>query len=465
MAGSKKTPNVKNIVALGAQRLAESLIGTRNAKVKRRQGLCNLQHDAIAKARDDTAMQINRILLTFVGTALFCLLSLFTPDSALLANSEKLNLPFAGPVSFFGFVLLAPGVLIVLRVYLQIYVEHERRLDRFSLWLPTHTPTPDDYPLLRIFRSFALYLLLPLMMIAFSWKAAVFPYWGLGLLSVATAVIAMHLSLLVCTLTWRSRTFLSLGAAISVGAVMTGFEPLSRPFNLFRANLSEQWLPEIELKGADLNRANLAGANLNHADLSGADLFRADLTRTDLSDAKLGAANLTYSNLSTAALFRADLTGSELYGANLTDAKLNGAKLNGAKLNGAKLNGATLSGANFTSAHLSGADLTGADFFDIQLNGADLTEANLVGANLSADNGAELIGANLTNTNLAGANLAGTDLTGAILSDTNINGADISGTNLRLSRGLTQQQLDTACADAKTALPDSTKLSHICGQH
>jgi hypothetical protein len=34
--------------------------------------------------------------------------------------------PFAGPVSFFGFMLLGPAVLIVLRVYLQIYVEHKK---------------------------------------------------------------------------------------------------------------------------------------------------------------------------------------------------------------------------------------------------------------------------------------------------------------------------------------------------
>jgi hypothetical protein len=35
-------------------------------------------------------------------------------------------------VSFFGFMLLGPVVLIVLRVYLQIYVEHSERLDRLA---------------------------------------------------------------------------------------------------------------------------------------------------------------------------------------------------------------------------------------------------------------------------------------------------------------------------------------------
>ena len=105
-------------------------------KPHKRQGLWKLPSDAIVKARDDTAAQVNRILLTFVGTVVFCVLSLLTPDTALLVGGEKLNVPLAGPVSFFGFMLLGPAVLIVLRVYLQIYVEHQRRLDRIAQWIP-----------------------------------------------------------------------------------------------------------------------------------------------------------------------------------------------------------------------------------------------------------------------------------------------------------------------------------------
>jgi hypothetical protein len=40
-------------------------------------------------------------MLAFVGTAAFCLLSLASPDSGLLPSNEKLNVPFAGPVSFY----------------------------------------------------------------------------------------------------------------------------------------------------------------------------------------------------------------------------------------------------------------------------------------------------------------------------------------------------------------------------
>src|SRR5690242_1126201 len=95
---------------------------TPRVTARNRQGLRTPSADLIDKARDETAAQVTRIGLTFLGTTAFCLLSLLSPDSALLlGGSEKINVPLAGPVSFFGFMLLGPTVLIMLRIYLQIY--------------------------------------------------------------------------------------------------------------------------------------------------------------------------------------------------------------------------------------------------------------------------------------------------------------------------------------------------------
>jgi hypothetical protein len=149
----------------------------------RHQGLRKLSPDLISKARDETATQVTRIGLTFLGTAAFCLLSLFSPDSALLGGSEKINVPLAGPVSFFGFMLLGPAVLIALRAYLQIYVEHSDRLDRLARSVPlVRAPTlvPLRNPLIRVLSGVTFYLLLPLALLLFAWKAAVFPRWGIG---------------------------------------------------------------------------------------------------------------------------------------------------------------------------------------------------------------------------------------------------------------------------------------------
>ena len=81
----------------------------------------------------------------------------------------------------------------------------------------------------------------------------------------------------------------------------------------------------------------------------------------------------------------------------------------------------------------------------------DLTGINLHGANLK---GALLAKTNLNGADLRGANLSGAHLTGANLALANLNGADLRGANLSGAKNLTQMQLDQACGDAHTNLPE-----------
>ena len=261
----------------------------------RRRSLRILSPDFIGKATDETATQVTRIGLTFLGTSAFCLLSLLSPDSALLGGSERISVPFAGPVSFFGFMLLGPAVLIVLRIYLQIYVEHSERLERLARSMSiARAPmlVPLQHPLIRYFSGLIFYLLLPLTMLLFAWKAAVFPAWGSGLLIVAVAVVASHLLLPLKKFPWPSKALVSAGAAIVVcamilGSMILGFGPLRRPFALDRANLSGQWLAGEDFSRASLSFANLSGADLSDfTNLSGANLTGANLSGADLRSAK-----------------------------------------------------------------------------------------------------------------------------------------------------------------------------------
>ena len=64
---------------------------------RRRRGLRKLLPEVIAQAQDQTAATIARIMLTFVGLVLFCLLSLLTPDAALL--SPATGVPGRPPLS------------------------------------------------------------------------------------------------------------------------------------------------------------------------------------------------------------------------------------------------------------------------------------------------------------------------------------------------------------------------------
>jgi Pentapeptide repeats (8 copies) len=275
-----------------------------------RRGLRKLSPDLISKAGDETAAQVTRVGLTFLGTTAFCLLSLLSPDSMLLGGSERINVPFAGPVSFFGFMLLGPAVLIVLRVYLQIYVEHSNRLDRLArsvsvVRAPTLVPLQNS--LIRLFSGLIFYMLLPVTMVLFAWKAAAFPSWGLALFSVAVAVITSHVMLPFSRFSWRSKGLLSVSAAIIAAGIMFGFGPLHRPFDLHHANLSGQWLLGQDLRKAQLSFANLSAVNLSWANLSGSHLSRANVSGANLFFANLSHANLSVANLSGADLSAADL--------------------------------------------------------------------------------------------------------------------------------------------------------------
>jgi hypothetical protein len=330
-------------------------LGGNPPTASRGRGLRKLSPDLIGKARDETAAQVTRVGLTFVGTAAFCLLSLLSPDTALLGGSEKINVPLAGPVSFFGFMLLGPAVLIALRVYLQFYVQHSDRLDRLARSMsvvraPTFVPLQD--PLIRLFGGFTFYLLLPVAMLFFALKAAVFPAWGSGLFGLAVAVIVSHVMLLFGKFSWRSKGVLSLSAAIIAGIIAGGvlnFEILPRPFNLSRANLSGQYLVREDLRGAFLDGAKLTDAELSYANLSDALLIGANLSDALLGNANLSGAFLGGANLSGAFLAYANLSGADLLGANLSGADLIGANLSGASLNHANLAGAKLTGANLTN--------------------------------------------------------------------------------------------------------------------
>jgi uncharacterized protein YjbI with pentapeptide repeats len=221
-------------------------------------------------------------------------------------------------------------------------------------------------------------------------------------------------------------------------------------------------LPDIILRGADLNVANLSSANLSRADLSQAQLnvsrlTGVNLTQANLSGCKLNVANLirailVNANLATASLIRAemlranltnahavavDLSEADLREAQLRQANFNIANLSrtdlrgsawpGASLEQAILNNTNADRANFQGANLSGAELRHSVLTQANLSGAILRDANLRWANLS---GANLRNADLTNAKLSGAKLVGTSFEGANLTNALLVHADLSNANL-----------------------------------
>jgi uncharacterized protein YjbI with pentapeptide repeats len=142
----------------------------------------------------------------------------------------------------------------------------------------------------------------------------------------------------------------------------------------------DNWI--IDLKGADLSKANLGEADLYEAYLSGANLSEADLYDANLNGAILFDANLTeaclaQANLLEAKAHRAHLSGANLYEAYLKDANLQHADLIEADLRGAFLFDADLSFADLSEANLNGADLHRADLRCAKMTGAKISTEQL----------------------------------------------------------------------------------------
>jgi uncharacterized protein YjbI with pentapeptide repeats len=173
----------------------------------------------------------------------------------------------------------------------------------------------------------------------------------------------------------HSREGLDLRGADLSRADLSGL-PLAR---LRAGAAADEWrtaLPAtLDAAASRLEATILDGAHLEGALLPGALLGAASLVGAHMEAAILGAAHLEGADLSHADLRGADLGSAQLKGATLRQAHLEGAVLVGADLRGVVLEEARLDGAILRLAHLEGADLGGAT-----LAGADLTTANLAGA-------------------------------------------------------------------------------------
>lgn len=103
---------------------------------------------------------------------------------------------------------------------------------------------------------------------------------------------------------------------------------------------------------------------------------------------------------------------------------------------------------------LSGADLTNQCVKEGNLEAAKFDGAKLV---LMCMSYADFRGASFRNADLSGANLAHAKVDGADFTGADLSIASIKGTNLSRAHGLTQPQLDHACADSETRVPAGLK--------
>jgi uncharacterized protein YjbI with pentapeptide repeats len=133
--------------------------------------------------------------------------------------------------------------------------------------------------------------------------------------------------------------------------------------------------------------------------------------------------------------------------------------------------GASCAGCDLFQIDLAYQNVSGRDFTGARIRQADLTigiadRANFTGANLSLTNlfGARATGANFTGANLNGASLVGAYFGSSRFTGARLDGANLSGAELGEARGLTQEQLNTACGDGTTTLPTGMTVP-ACGNN
>jgi hypothetical protein len=133
---------------------------------------------------------------------------------------------------------------------------------------------------------------------------------------------------------------------------------------------------EMNLRGADLRKANMYKQNLNNINLANGHLEMANLSFSSLENANLLFAHmenalLSFANLKGADFSFADLKKANLLSANLENADLSFVQLENAEFTGTHLEKSRLSYAHLENVDLSEAHLEGADFFKAKTKGVN----------------------------------------------------------------------------------------------
>ncbi|GIK49562.1 MAG: pentapeptide repeat-containing protein [Hyphomonadaceae bacterium] len=129
--------------------------------------------------------------------------------------------------------------------------------------------------------------------------------------------------------------------------------------------------------------------------------------------------------------------------------------LSGRILVGARLTNSVFNGSDFSQAVLMRADASGSAFADANFTEADLRRAKLIEADCPR---AVFERATLASVDARNADFSRADFSEADVSRMNFEGALISGADLRTAQGLTQAQLDAACGDHRTRVPEGLRV-------
>lgn len=185
--------------------------------------------------------------------------------------------------------------------------------------------------------------------------------------------------------------------------------------------------PGINWSGCRKRNLILAGSDLSGANLSEADFTSTDLRRTGLDGADLSKANLLRSMLDASKAAGANFEKAVGFRTSFASTDLTSARFSKSEMQRADFTGATLTNVDFEKSELGRAN-----FADADINGTNFRYANIARADFRFARFETPI-----------------DFSGAYLYRTRMDGVDLSK-----AIGLAQWQVDMACGDTTTKLPD-----------
>ena len=203
-------------------------------------------------------------------------------------------------------------------------------------------------------------------------------------------------------------------------------------------------LPHVSINKANAACDDIAGQSVDWQNcrkrnliMEGFDFSNSNFTRSDLS-----ASDLRNSNLANATFFKT----------NLVRASLAGSQAQNANFEGAIASRTDFSRGNFESANFLKAEISRSNFSNSNLQNANLSKADFSRVNFF---NANMKGVDLSFTNISRASLQdviideGFSLVGSYMFLTRIGGLDLTGV-----KGLKQWQINMACGNDSTKLPE-----------
>ncbi len=385
-------------------------------------------------------------------------------DDRVLLSGGEVDTPLVGQTRYELFMVIAPGMIVVMRIFIELQMAHLNRLSRimrsYKIRRPVRLSGQNNLPL-AIAGLVAIHIM-PVATIGFLARqvSAVYPQMAMVLFTLAAALalisgwsiferdrpsrialgVALPAFLLVGGATVLHNRVIQASGAF--GASSSCAYAGSDAYTFFAAayfrpvDVEKQSFPSQQVK-----RMHMVCGNLNDTKWQDADIREALLTGADMRDADLQRANVGGAVFENAILRDADLRSINGYESRFHGADLSGALFHNADLLQTRFVEGILGRTEFLDARIAHAtfwraDIDAASFqrtkilfskfieaviYEVDFQNAELLNVDFFQADLES---VSFAGANLAEVTFEDAVLYCVDFTGAVLDDVDFTGVD-----------------------------------------